>query len=303
MLLAFWQRLPVMVRAVLAGGTVAAIGLLPWVMFVSANQKVLTSIPWAVIPTSLWLWVFWRYLRGEGWPRSTSEARHSSLRANSLSGDAWTAAIIAGILGFMALMPLLGLMGKLVVLPSESQPINVSPQIPFFTVFILLVMAAIVAGVVEEAGFRGYLQGPIERRHGPIVALLTTGALFGVLHFTHHPDSVLAMMPYYLAVAGIYGGLAYVTNSIWPGLVLHAGGDVFVLNRLWLTGKPEWQQTSEPPKLIWESGPDAAFWGYLVAFLVLGAATVWAFVALRELVINERRVNSPSEVPTVTVAL
>lgn len=43
MLLSLWQRLPVIVRAVLAGVTVAGVGLLPWVLFVSANQKVLRA--------------------------------------------------------------------------------------------------------------------------------------------------------------------------------------------------------------------------------------------------------------------
>ena len=65
-------------------------------------------------------------------------------------------------------------------------------------------MASIVAGVVEEASFRGYMQGPIERRHGPVVAILVTGSVFGFAHFTH-PEVTLILMPYYLAVAAIYG--------------------------------------------------------------------------------------------------
>ena len=88
------------------------------------------------------------------------------------------------------------------------------------------------------------------------------------------------MMPFYLAVAAIYGGLAYLTNSILPGLVLHAGGDVFSLTRLWATGQPEWQTSSTPPTLIWETGTDPAFWGYLAAFIFLGAAAVWAYASL-----------------------
>src|SRR5688572_20641492 len=117
---------------------------------------------------------------------------------------------------------------------------NVPPEMPLVTLFALLVMASIVAGVVEEAAFRGYMQGPMQRRHGPVVAIILSGVLFGVAHFTHHPHSLLAMMPFYVAVAAIYGGLAYATNSILPGLVLHAVGDVFSLTRLWTTGQPEW---------------------------------------------------------------
>jgi hypothetical protein len=151
---------------------------------------------------------------------------------------------------------------------------------------------------VEEAAFRGYMQRPIERRHGPAIAILASGAYFGVGHFTHHPDSVLAMMPYYLAVAGIYGGLAYATDSILPGLVLHAGGDVLVLNRLWISGQSEWQLSAKAPELIWQTGPDAAFWGYLIAFVVAAGATLWLIAQLAKLVRNERGVRlTPLSIP------
>lgn len=106
-----------------------------------------------------------------------------SLRANQFSGDAWGMAIFAGLLGFAALVPGLAVLSRLVTLPQTSQPIDVPPQMPFVTVFLLLVMASIVAGVVEEAAFRGYMQGPIERRHGPVVAILLMGALFGLAHY------------------------------------------------------------------------------------------------------------------------
>lgn len=279
-MLSLWQRLPVIVRAILAGSAVSAAGMLPWVFFVTWNQKLLVSVPWAVLPTTLYLWLLWRYLQGAGWPRSTVEARRAGLRANRLPSDVWGMALFAGVLGLTALLPLLGVLSRLVRLPAESQPIIVPPQMPFVTVFLLLVMASVVAGVVEEAAFRGYVQGAIERRHGPVVAILATGALFGLGHFTHHPDSMLPMMPFYLAVAAIYGSLACLTNSILPGLVLHAGGDVFSLTRLWTTGQPEWQTSSKPPQLIWETGTDPAFWGYLAAFIVVGAAAVWAYAML-----------------------
>lgn len=289
-ILALWQRLPVIVRAVLAGVAVAAAGVVPWSLFVTANQKVLTGVPWAIAPTALYLWLFWRYLRGAGWPRSTADRRRTSLRANGLSGDVWSMALFAGVLGLTALFPLVGLLSRLVALPAEAQPIKVPPHMPFVTVFLLLVTGSIVAGVVEEAAFRGYLQGPIERRHGPIVAILVTGALFGLGHYSHHPRAILAMMPYYVAVAAVYGGLAYATNSILPGLVLHAGGDVLVLNRLWLTGQAEWQTSSQPQPLIWESGPDVAFWGYLAAFIVVGGAALAAYAALAAEARSERAV-------------
>jgi membrane protease YdiL (CAAX protease family) len=266
---------------VLAGFAVASDGTIPWALLGAANERWLVSIPWAVAPMLIYLWFLWRYLRGEGRPRVTASARRESLRANPVSGDVWALALFAGMLGFAALMPFVIVLGRLVRLPAESQPIVVPAHMPFVTVFLLLVMASVVAGVVEESAFRGYMQGPIERRHGAVVALLLNGVLFGLLHFTHHPTSVFAMLPYYLAITGIFGGIAWATNSIMPGIVLHAMGDVFSLTRLWATGQPEWQQTAPTP-LIWESGPDAAFWGALIALILLGGAAIWAIVSVAQ---------------------
>ncbi len=279
-MLSLWRRLPTIARAVITGLAVTAAGTLPWVLLVTWNQRVFPGLPWATLPMALYLWLYWKYLNGSGWPRTTAEARRTSLRANHLSSDLWGMSLVAGIMGLAALLPLLGIMSRLVRLPAESQAINAPPQMPVVTVFLLLVMASIVAGVVEEAGFRGYMQGPIERRHGPVVAILLNGALFGIGHYMHHPASIVAMLPYYLAVAAVYGGLAYATNSILPAIGLHAGGDVFSLTRLWTTGQPEWQVSANPPTLIWETGADAAFWGYVAAFLLLGAGAVWAYSAL-----------------------
>jgi membrane protease YdiL (CAAX protease family) len=278
--LTFWQRFPVILRATLMGGAIALTGILPWSTFVLLNQKYWNAIPWAIVPTALWLWLLWKWLGGAGWPRSTSAKRRELRRASDGSPDAFGMAIVAGMIGFAALVPFTLVLNRLVTL-NQAKSLGIPPTTPAVTAFLLLVMASIVAGVVEEAAFRGYLQGPIERRHGPAVAILFTGALFGLAHFAHHPGvAVLGMLPFYMFAAAVYGMMAWSTNSIIPGIILHAGGDVFVLTRWWATGKGEWQLTAEPPKLVWETGPDAAFWGALAAFILLGAAATWMFAAL-----------------------
>jgi membrane protease YdiL (CAAX protease family) len=188
--------------------------------------------------------------------------------------------LFAGMLGLAALLPLVGIMNRFVVLPEEATPIKVPPQMPFVTLWLGLVMSSIIAGVVEEAAFRGYMQGALERRYGPAIAILVNGMIFGLAHYTHHPDGLLVMLPFYLAVTAVYGGLAYLTNSILPGLVLHAGGDVFSLTRMWVTGQSEWQVAPSAPKLIWETGVDATFLLSVTFFVLFGASAVWAYAAL-----------------------
>jgi membrane protease YdiL (CAAX protease family) len=281
----FWRRLPVVVQAIVAGGVVLYAGEIPWVgipghrFLAGWNLRAFVVVPWAVIPMAAYLWLFWKYVGGSGWPSTTAASRRRSLRANSLSGDVWGMSLFAGLIGLTATLPLLSIMGRLVRLPAESEPIALPSGMPFVTAFVLLVMASVVAGVVEEAAFRGYMQGPIERRHGLLTAITITGIVFGLAHYSHHPASALAMLPYYVAISAVYGGLAYATNSILPGLALHAGGDVFSFTRLWATGQPEWQVSAVPAGLIWDTGVDIAFVRSVVVFALLAGGAVWAYVA------------------------
>jgi membrane protease YdiL (CAAX protease family) len=189
----------------------------------------------------------------------------------------WGTALLAGGLGLVALVLFLHLMNRLVRLPQQQVP-DLS-RISLVTLLSWLVMGSVVAGVAEEAGFRGYMQGPIERRHGPIVAILVTGTLFGFAHFSH-PEVTLILMPYYLAVAAIYGMLAYLTNSILPSMVLHTSGNILGGIDLLARGQAEWQASSSPAPLIWETGADTSFWTTFVAVFILGTLAAWAYAAL-----------------------
>ena len=140
-------------------------------------------------------------------------------------------------------------------------------------------MSAGVAGVVEETAFRGYIQGGIERRHGLTTAILVTGTLFGLSHFTH-PEVGVVLLPFYLAVATVYGLLAAATNSTYPSMILHAGGNVFSAFTLFSRGRSEWQLTAVPTPTIWQAGVDASFLANLAALVVVGAVAALAYRGL-----------------------
>jgi membrane protease YdiL (CAAX protease family) len=148
-------------------------------------------------------------------------------------------------------------------------------------------MSAVVAGVVEETSFRGYVQRPIERRHGPVVAILITGSLFGLAHLTH-PEVGLVLLPYYVAVAAVYGALAYLTESIFPSMILHAGGNMVSAFDLFTRGRSEWQLSATPAPLLWETGLDGAFLGNLAALLGVGTLAVFAYGALAAVTRKDR---------------
>ena len=250
-----------------------------------ANLRIGTAVPWAIVPMTIYLWAYWKYIGGDWGPRDSAPTRRAYLRANPLSANVWMMSIAAGLLGFGALLAFLTVMARVVELPA-SAAITAPAGMPRATMFVLLVMASLVAGVTEEAAFRGYMQGPIERRYGLAPAILVNGSAFGLLHFPNHPDAVLTMLPYYIAVAAVYGGLTWAANSILPALVLHSGGDVGSLGRLWLTGRPEWQLSPQAPSLIRDTGVDAGFLTAVGAFVVLAAFTVWAYASIHRLASN-----------------
>lgn len=283
--LRIWQRLPVVMRAVLSGITMGLLGSIPWLVLSGANQRHLRSVPWAVLPMSLYLWGYWRYAGGSGWPAATRDARRINRRRLILSEDMWGAALVAGIAGLLALVAFLRVVNRLVELPQQSQA-DLS-HFPGFTLFGLLLMATLVSGVVEEVSFRGYMQRPIEERHGPIAAILVTGVIFGFAHFGH-PEVTLRLLPYYLAVAAVYGSLAYFTNSVLPSMFLHVVGNAFSYLRLFAAGTSEWQATDHPRRLIWDGGTDASFWISVAISAALALAAVWAYTRLAHVARIER---------------
>lgn len=265
---------------VLLAGNIPWAGFGPIPGFGAWNQRVGAQLPWAMLPMAIYLWAYWNVIGGR-WGRSDAARwRRNALRANRLPGDLWGASLLAGLLGFTALLALLAVSARLVRLPA-SAPIATAAGMPALTAVLLLAMASVVAGVSEEAAFRGYMQSMIERRHGVVVAILANGTLFGLLHFGTHPADVLLMLPYYIAVSAVYGGLTWAADSILPALALHSGGDIVVLTRWWATGRPEWQVDREPPPLVWEHGIDASFVVMTIVAVVLTGATAVAYGAVR----------------------
>lgn len=264
----------VVIQAVLIGMFVVIVGTIPRNLIFAANLRYYTSVPWAVPVTAVYLWLFWRYLQGAGPPESTMEERRSGVRANRVPVRVWAWALLAGGLGIVALVLALNVMNRLVVLPQQQLP-DLS-HVPKFTVVSLLLMAAPVAGIVEEAAFRGYMQGPIERRYGLAVAILITGTMFAVAHL----DFTLILWPYYVAVAAIYGVVTSLAKSILPAIVLHTCGNIYSNIDLWLHGRAEWQTSSDAAMLISKTGTDASFRITSIALLMVASATLLAYSKL-----------------------
>jgi membrane protease YdiL (CAAX protease family) len=159
-----WRRLPVLLRAVIAGLVAGVLGTVPWATLIALNIRHWSNVPWCVPVMVLFLGAWWQYFaRGWGWPAETGETRQLSARANRVPEHLWGAALGTGILGLVGVLLLQGVLARLVSLP-QQQELDPS-KFPLATVFTWVVMSAAVAGVVEETAFRGYMQRGIEQRH------------------------------------------------------------------------------------------------------------------------------------------
>ena len=267
-MLAIWQRLPVVVRAVVLGMLVMLLAI-PWSILAAVNFSLYPAIPWSVAVMALYMWLCWRYLGGRGWPSSTVDSRRRNLRARRLSARTWLWCILAFGLGTVGLNAFQFIFNSIFKVPQEPFP-NVA-ALPLVTVLAYILMVAIVAGVYEEAAFRGYMQGPIERRHGPWVAYLVVGIFFWLGHITHfvgHWGFYFAYVWYFLAVSILFGALAYLTDSILPGIVLHALGDA-------IQGLAQWWQSTHAARAGGQPGwllPLA-----VVGVVVCAPAALWAY--------------------------
>lgn len=81
--------------------------------------------------------------------------------------------------------------------------------------FWFVLVGVVLAPLVEEIFFRGFLFQGFRQRHGWVVAMLISSAIFAIAHI----DPVSFIPTFVLGSA-----LAYVyhrSNSVWPGVILH----------------------------------------------------------------------------------
>ncbi len=87
----------------------------------------------------------------------------------------------------------------------------------------LVILAAVLPGVCEEAAFRGLLLFGLHRRYRPVALAVVVGIIFGLFHVT-----LFRIIPTaFLGV--ILTAMALLTGSIFPGMAAHAGNNALAL--------------------------------------------------------------------------
>ena len=256
--------------ALAIGVTVLVSGI--WAGLLSANLAVSPAVPWSAAVVALVLFALWSWLGGRFGPRRTQAARRALLRAEPPAAPVFAWATAAGVLWVVALAGFWIVLHRLVATPGN--PGADFSRLPAATLAVLLVASAISGAVSEEAGFRGYFQGALERRGFGVLAVLATALVMAPIHALTQ-GFVWPTLLFYLLVDGMLGALAYVTGSIRPGILVHAVGLLVFFALIW-------PQDAHRP-LIWTHGLDAAFWISVVQTVAFGALGALAFLRLTQL--------------------
>lgn len=173
-----------------------------------------------------------------------------------LSGAVWKWGLIAAMLLVIVWQAGLVATFRIIEFPQEAftSEYNLGDA-PLWLAWLFIVMSALVAGITEETGFRGYMQLPLEKRYGPIVGITIVSIVFLIIHL--HQAWVTPLLFHVFVLSVMFGILAYTTGSLIPAIISHTVLDIFNFSFWWtdVAGRFERQTISEtgidPHFVIW----------------------------------------------------
>jgi membrane protease YdiL (CAAX protease family) len=101
--------------------------------------------------------------------------------------------------------------------PSDSPISAVIADGSWWSITLLSILLSTIPALVEETLFRGYIQRRVLKRWSPAVAITVSTLLFALMHFDS-VQHIIAVVP----LGFVTGLLAYRTNSVKPGMWVHA---------------------------------------------------------------------------------
>ena len=253
-----WDRLPLVARAVLAGFLVSSVGVSLW----SVMLAVLPGA-WPVLPMIPMLWLFWKFFSGGFSSGKGSNIRKESFRLTKLRPETWKWGLAAAALFVIVVQASFVVTFRLVEFPTAKFTADYKQldAFPLWQAFAIIVMSSIVAAVAEEAGFRGYMQAPLEKKYGATIAIVITSFIFTAIHLSH--SWAPPIWPHIFFASVLLGILAYRTGSLIPGIIGHAILDVFDYSVWWTDLTGGFQK-----RTIFQSGLDLHFVLWVLIFLV-----------------------------------
>lgn len=233
-ILEIWHRVPVLVRATALGFIVNVIGVYSWVLVL-----IFVPSPWQIVAMGVILCIYWKVFSGSWWSKSSKKARVKTFSMIGMSIEVQKLSLLAAVFFVIVSQSSLIVTFRLVAFPTELFTIYDLEGIPLWLAWMFVIMAALVAGICEETGFRGYMQGPLEECYGPVVSISFVSIIFLLSHL-HQVWAASALLHLFM-LSTLLGVLAYSAGSIVPSIIAHVCMDIFAFSYWWsdLLGKFE----------------------------------------------------------------
>jgi membrane protease YdiL (CAAX protease family) len=266
-----WAKLPISIQAILSGILIALVAANVWQLLL-LNLGVPLAATAEVIFLALYLW----WAGGGGPPYTTHAARAMAFRRGRLSRTQWFWGALAAFFFAVTIHASIVLLFRFVPYPMAAfrhgYALSFVPSLRLKWLAVLV--SATSAGICEETGFRGYMQRPIEQRHGAPVAILISSLFFMAVHLTKD-WATLGIVPIVFGAGVLLGLLAWSSGSLIPCMLGHVLMDIGLFS-YWWTGIAG-NFTARP---IIETGVDRPF---LIACAVFTISLFVVLVAMSKL--------------------
>jgi membrane protease YdiL (CAAX protease family) len=262
-----WTRLPISLWAIITGIVIALLPASVWPLLLLS-----LGVPLAATIELVFLGLYVWWASGGGPPHGTRAARSYAFRSGALSPAQCFLGIITALSFAATIHAAIVLLFRFVPFPlaafRRGYDLSFISSLPMK--WVAVVVSATSAGICEETGFRGYMQQPIEQRHGAPVAILVSSFFFTLLHLTK-AWAVIGMVPIVFGAGVLLGLLAWASGSLIPGMIGHVVMDIGLF-AYWWTGIVG-NFTARP---ITETGVDGPF---CITCIVLAITLVIVLVA------------------------
>ncbi len=269
-----WQRVLIVVRAVIVGLLVGMIAANIWpLLLVSLGMPIAAGAE--VVFLAFYVW----WASGGGPPNSLRAWRAENFRVRPLSAAQWIWGVVAAVSFAATVHAALVLLFRIVPYPAAAfhQGYDFSFIPSHRMQWLACIVSALSAGICEETGFRGYMQRPIEKSSGPIVAITVSSLLFTLIHLTK-AWALVGMVPIVLGAGVLLGALARASGTLIFGILGHWIMDIGLFAYWWTQIAGTFSQ-----RPVAESGLDKSAYAEVLVFAVVLAVLLIAMRRLRVL--------------------
>lgn len=268
-----WTKLPITLRAIVTGLVVFAVPANVWLLFL---LKLNTALAAALEVVFLGLVIWWSH--GGGPPKAAQAFRKRVFRQTRLTAAQWLWGITAAFFFAATVHASIVLLFRFMPYPEaafrQGYDLSFIPSQGFR--WLVVAISAASAAICEEIGFRGFMQQPIEERHGVSIAIFISSFFFMLLHLSKAWAS-LGMAPIVFGAGILLGLLASSSGSLIPCIVGHFVMDVGLF-AYWWTGIAG----TFSARPITETGLDGPFLIACCSFAIALSLALGAMARLRK---------------------